>query len=78
MIADTLTELGAKLDYDPVKFAADVEEYNHSLLEPKKPMMPPMDMGGDDEEGGMPMMMMGPPAQPIAKGPFYAVKDPFP
>lgn len=74
VIANTLTELGAKLDYDPVKFAADVEEYNRSLLEPKKPMMPLMDMGGDDEEGGMPMMMMGPPAQPIAKGPFYAVK----
>lgn len=73
VIANTLTELGAKLDYDPVKFAADVEEYNRSLLEPKKPMMPPMDLGGDGEGEGMPMMM-GPPAQPIAKGPFYAVK----
>ena len=74
VIADTLTELGAKLDYDPVKFAADIDEYNQSLLEPKKPMMPPMDLGGDGEGEGMPMMMMGPPAQPIAKGPFYAIK----
>lgn len=75
VIADTLTELGAKLDYNPVRFTADIEEYNRSLLEPKKPpMMPPMDMGGDGDEGGMPMMMIGPPAQPIAKGPFYAVK----
>ena len=74
VMADTLTELAAKLDYDPVKFVNDIEDYNQSLLQPKKPMMPPMDLGGDGEEGGMPMMMMGPPAQPIAKGPFYAVK----
>lgn len=74
VIADTLTELGSKLDYDPVKFAADIDEYNQSLLEPKKPMMPPMDLGGDGEGEGMPMMMKGPPAQPIGKGPFYAIK----
>lgn len=76
VIADSITELGAKLGYDPVKFAAEIERYNQELMAPKKPpMMPPMDMGEDDAPGGdMPVFRMGPPAQPIAKGPYYAVK----
>ena len=74
VIANSITELGAKLNLDPVKFAAEIEAYNQELLAPKKPpMMPPMDFGGDDM-GDMPIFKMGPPAQPIAKGPFYAVK----
>ena len=76
VIADSITELGAKLGYDPVKFAADIEMYNQELLAPQKPpMMPPADLGGEEAPGGdMPVFRMGPPAQPIAKGPFYAVK----
>lgn len=69
VIADTITELGAKLDFDPVRFAAEIEAYNRGLQSPKRPPagMPPMD-------GDMPAFMMGPPPQPIGKGPFYAVK----
>ena len=94
VIADSVTELGSKLDFDPVKFAYDINAYNQGLLAPKAPpMMPPM---GDPGEGpeGMPggpgkkpegpggdgpdlemlMKMMGPPAQPLTTGPFYAIK----
>lgn len=69
VMADSITELGAKLDFDPVRFAAEIEAYNMELRAPKKPPegMPKMDMG-------LPPSLMGPPAQPIGKGPFYAIK----
>ena len=74
VIADSITELGDQLGMDPVQFAAEIEAYNRELLEPKQPMMPMTDFGDDQEEPMLPPMMMGPAPQPIAKGPFYAVK----
>ncbi len=75
---DTLEELAAKLGIDPVQFAADVAAYNEELKHPRPPMMMGgMDFGDkdDDDDGPSgPPMRMGPPAQPLANGPFYAIK----
>ncbi|MGN0999968.1 MAG: FAD-dependent oxidoreductase [Faecousia sp.] len=82
VMADTLEELAKKLGYDPVKFAADIAEYNRAVLNPNRPPMMPMmgldpeDIPGQDDpdrEAHM-SMMMGPKEAPIAKGPFYALK----
>ena len=74
VIANSITELGSKLDFDPVRFAAEIEAYNQDLLTPKKPKLPVMNLGEEKPEGEMLPMMMGAPPQPISKGPFYAIK----
>ncbi len=74
VIANSIMKLGSKLDFDPVRFAAEIEAYNQDLLTPKKPKLPVMNLGEEKPEGEMPPMMMGAPPQPISKGPFYAIK----
>lgn len=83
VIANSITELGAKLNFDPVRFAADIMEYNLGLVGPKKP---PIDENGPDDTANAPVpdgdgpdmnvlaALMGPPAQPLSKGPYYAIK----
>lgn len=88
VMADSLAELAEKLGFDPARFEADIAQYNHELTRPQMPPMPGMPAPSDDtpaapqgfanmmEDFDLSMLeaLMGPPAQPLTKGPYYAIK----